>query len=78
MSTMANRTELLENARRPFNILEEFSALSPKRKILLCDHLFVNGRPVFAKTVNLLWPEAVDADIKKLEGFLSALKKRAH
>lgn len=61
-----------------FNIIEEFSTLSGARKMLLCDHLFVEGRPVFEKTVRVLWPQAQAADMKKLEKFLHLLRKTAH
>jgi len=75
---LANFTEILRQAEQPFNIIEEFSALSAKRKVLLCDHLFVEGRHTFEKTVNLLWGEATHKDVRKLEKFLYLLKKTAH
>lgn len=70
--------EIVENTEKPFSIIEEFAALSPKRKVLLCDHLFVEGRQAFYNTVELLWPEAATADAKKLERFLFTLKNRSH
>lgn len=70
--------EIVENTEKPFSIIEEFAALSPKRKVLLCDHLFVEGRQAFYNTVELLWPEATSADAKKLEKFLFTLKNRSH
>ncbi|MCL4676998.1 MAG: hypothetical protein KJ017_00215 [Alphaproteobacteria bacterium] len=70
--------EIVENTEKPFSIIEEFAALSPKRKVLLCDHLFVEGRQAFYNTVELLWPEANAADAKKLEKFLFTLKNRSH
>lgn len=75
---LANFTDLLKQAEQPFNIIEEFAALSGKRKILLCDHLFIEGRSTFESTVNLLWPEATAKDAKKLEKFMQLLKKTAH
>ena len=75
---LANITELLKQAEQPFNIIEEFAALSAKRKVLLCDHLFIEGHSTFEKTVKLLWGEASDKDVKKLEKFLQILKKTAH
>ncbi len=78
MALALNIKELLKSAEQPFNVIEEFSALSPKRKVLLCDHLFVHGRSSFENTVRLLWPEASAHDLKRLAGFLSALKKKAH
>ncbi len=67
--------DLLQQAQQPFSIIEEFAMLSAKRKILLCDHLFVEGRKTFHNTVALLWPEATSLDMKKLENFLILLKK---
>ncbi|MEM7618595.1 MAG: hypothetical protein AAF244_04335 [Pseudomonadota bacterium] len=78
MSAAARIQELLESARQPFDVLGEFSSLSSKRKMLLCDHLFIHKGDTFQKTVNLLWPEATDADVKKLAGFLETLRQKAH
>ena len=66
--------DMLKSAHRPFSIIEEFAALNPKRKALLCDHLFVEGRMTFQDTAQLLWPEAEYKDMKKLENFLILLK----
>jgi len=74
----ANVTDILRKAQEPFNIIEEFAALSAKRKVLLCDHLFAESRSTFQQTVKLLWPEADAKDMKKLEKFLYLLKKTAH
>ena len=70
--------DILKSAEQPFNIIEEFAALSPKRKILLCDHLFIEGRDVYQKTVALLWPEARLHDMKKLEKFLELLTRTSN
>lgn len=70
--------DIIESSEQPFSIIEEFSALSPKRKVLLCDHLFVEGRQAFYNTVELLWPEATPTDAKKLEKFLFTLRNRSH
>lgn len=59
-----------------FQIIEEFSNLSPRRKVLLCDHLFSEGRQAFYNTVELMWPESKPADAKRLEKFLYSLKNR--
>lgn len=75
---LANITDLLEQSEQSFNIIEEFASLSAKRKILLCDHLFIEGQDTFDKTVKLLWSEATVLDIKKLEKFLHVLKRAAH
>ena len=69
---------LLGKEQQSFNIIEEFATLSPQRKVLLCDHLFSDGRSTYALTVELLWPEAGAKDMKKLEKFLILLKKTAH
>ena len=70
--------DLIKSAEQPFNIIEEYVALSPKRKVLLCDHFFVEWHDVFRNTVKLLWPEANKQDIKKLGNFLILLKNTAH
>lgn len=67
-------SDMLRSAERPFNIIEEYAALSPKRKFLLCDHLCFDGEPVFRNTVSLLWPEAEEQDIEKLKKFILLLK----
>lgn len=70
--------ELIKSAQSPLNIIEEYAALNPKRKVLLCDHYFVEGKATFTKTVKLLWPEATMDDVKKLGHFLVLLKNTAH
>lgn len=67
--------DLLRQAEQPFSIIEEFATLSAKRKVLLCDQLFTEGRKAFQSTVRLLWPEAEVLDMHKLESFLILLKK---
>ncbi len=61
-----------------FNIIEQFSDLAPRRKVLLCDHLFTEGRQAFYNTVEILWPQSNAEDAKRLEKFLYSLKNRAH
>lgn len=70
--------ELIKQAELPLNIIEEYAALSPKRKVLLCDHYFIEGRTTYEQTVKLLWPEATKKDMKKLGNFLVLLKNTAH
>lgn len=70
--------DIAEGVDQNFNIIEEFSELSPRRKVLLCDHLFTEGRQAFYNTVELLWPQANAGDAKKLEKFLYSLKNRSH
>ena len=69
---------LLKRAKQPLNIIEEFAALSPQRKVLHCDLLFSDGFDTFHSTITLLWPDATMQDAKKLEKFLILLKKTAH
>lgn len=70
--------DVLEQVSSHFNIISEFSELSPRRKVLLCDHLFIEGRQAFYSTVELLWPQSTAADAKKLEKFLYSLKNKSH
>ena len=70
--------DVVDGRSQGFNIIEEFSALTPRRKVLLCDHLFTEGRQAFYNTVELLWPKAATADAKKLEKFLFSLRNRSH
>lgn len=70
--------DFLEGANKEFNVIEEFSGLTPRRKVLLCDHLFTEGRQAFYNTVELLWPESSNSDAKRLEKFLYTLKNRSH
>ncbi len=70
--------DIVEAGSNSFNIIEEFSELSPRRKVLLCDHLFTEGRQSFYNTVEILWPDASHQDSKKLEKFLYSLKNRSH
>jgi hypothetical protein len=57
-----------------FNIIEEYAAISPKRKVMLCEHLFIENNAMFQQTVRIMWPEASDKDIKKLSKFLILIK----
>lgn len=70
--------DIREGADRAFNVIEEFSALTPRRKVLLCDHLFTEGRQSFYNTVELLWPQATAIDARKLEKFLFSLRNKSH
>ena len=64
--------------RQDFNIIEVYAALSAKRKVLLCDNLFVDGRSRFQNMVKLMWPQATNYDIKKLEKFLNLIRVSSH
>ncbi|MGH1404880.1 MAG: hypothetical protein ACRBDL_11630 [Alphaproteobacteria bacterium] len=70
--------DVAEGSVGQFSVIEEFSDLAPRRKVLLCDHLFTEGRQAFYNTVELLWPQATLGDAKKLEKFLYSLKNRSH
>lgn len=70
--------DIIDNAEKHFNIISEFSELTPRRKVLLCDHLFTEGRQAFYNTVELLWPQSSAEDAKRLEKFLYSLKNRSH
>jgi hypothetical protein len=74
----ANLKDFLDRAEQPLNIIEEYVALNAKRKVLLCDHYFIEGYETFEKTVRLLWPEAQHKDVSKLSKFLIVLKNTAH
>lgn len=78
MSANAILQELLEEAAHQFNIVEEFKALNPRRKLLICEHLFLEGRAAFHGTVDMFWPEADEQDMKTLEKFLYSSKSRAN
>lgn len=70
--------DVVDSRDTSFNIIEEFSSLTPRRKVLLCDHLFTEGRQAFYNTVELLWPQSNTADAKRLEKFLFSLRNRSH
>lgn len=78
MLMQSGMRDIIENIDNDFNIIEEFSDLSPRRKVLLCDHLFTEGRHSFYNTVEILWPEASSSEAKRLEKFLYSLKNRSH
>ncbi len=66
--------DVIEASGGSFSIIEEFSELSPRRKVLLCDHLFTEGRQAFYNTIELLWPQSNDDDALELEKFLYSMK----
>ena len=63
---------------QPFNVIEEFAALSSKRKSALCDSLFANNQASFENATRMLWPHASTMDIKKLEKFLMIIKQSSN
>ena len=70
--------DVTEGEKDVFDIIEEFSELTPRRKVLLCDHLFTEGRQAFYNTVELLWPQSKAQDAKRLEKFLYSLRNKSH
>lgn len=70
--------EIIEATGGKFDIIEEFSELTPRRKVLLCDHLFTEGRQAFYNTIELLWPQSTKDDAVELEKFLYSLKYKIH
>lgn len=70
--------EIIEATGGTFDILEEFSQLTPRRKVLLCDHLFIEGHQAFYNTIELLWPQSNQDDAAALEKFLFSLKNKIH
>lgn len=70
--------EVIESTGGSFDIIEEFSELTPRRKVLLADHLFVEGSQAFYNTIELLWPQSNHEDARELEKFLYSLKYKTH
>ncbi|MBI1300374.1 MAG: hypothetical protein GC137_01825 [Alphaproteobacteria bacterium] len=66
----------IQKSQQGFDVIEAFSELNPRRKILLCDQLFTEGSSAFHNMVELLWPEAYPSDARKLEHFLYKIKSR--
>jgi len=67
-----------QSVARPFSIVQAFSLLTPKVKTSLCDHLFTHGNTAFSLAAKRLWPQSDEHDVKKLEAFLTLLKKTSH
>jgi len=61
-----------------FSIIEEYAALTPKRKSALYDQICSDNLSTFSSTVELLWPAASEQDMKKLRNFLILLKQTAN
>ncbi len=78
MLSQNNIRRIAGDKKHPFNVIEAFAILSPKRKVLLCDSLFSGSQSMFRNSVKLLWPETQPIDIKKLEKFLMLLQKTAY
>ncbi|MFP4098148.1 MAG: hypothetical protein ACLFP8_04365 [Alphaproteobacteria bacterium] len=78
MLMKATLREVIEENGGTFDIIQEFSELSPRRKVLLCDHLFIEGRQAFYNTIELLWPQSNEQDARELEKFLYNLKYKVN
>lgn len=70
--------DVIEGESRQFDAIRAFADLTPRRKVLLCDHLFTEGRQAFYNTIEILWPQASMTDAKKLEKFLYSLRNKSH
>ncbi len=70
--------DVIEGETKQFDAVIAFADLAPRRKVLLCDHLFIEGRQAFYNTVEILWPQATASDAKKLEKFLYSLRNKSH
>ena len=68
--------DVIEATGGTFDIIDEFSQLTPRRKVLLCDHLFIEGSQAFYNTIELLWPQSNAEDARALEKFLYSLKNK--
>jgi hypothetical protein len=67
-----------ETSSGSFNIIEEFAALTPGRKMALCDSLFSAIPGAYQSAVRALWPTASGVDMAKLEKFLLLIRKTIH
>lgn len=63
------------HADKDFDILQSFADLEPKTKLMVCEQLFAHGQGYFKNTVRTLWPNATDADARRLEKFLLKYRK---
>lgn len=78
MFSQSNVRSIDARTAQPFNVIEEFAALSSKRKSALFDSLFTQNHASFENAARMVWPEASTMDIKKLEKFLVIIKHSAH
>lgn len=70
--------EVIESTGGHFDIIEEFSELTPRRKVLLCDLLFAEGSQTFYSTIELLWPQSNSDDARELKKFIYSLKHKVN
>lgn len=74
-TVVANENLAQGSSEKAFRIIEEFIGLSTRRRLLLCEQLYLEGPDYFRGTVGLLWPQATNKDVKKLETFLLVLRE---
>lgn len=53
-----------------FDIMSAFSCLDTSRKMALFDHLMCHRPFAYRNTLHTIWPQANDADARKLEMLL--------
>lgn len=53
-----------------FDVMFAFSRLDTSRKMALFDHLMCNRPLAYRNTLHTIWPQASDADARKLEMLL--------
>lgn len=73
--TVINRVFRPKQDAHEFDIIQSFSELEPKTKLMVCEQLFAHGQGYFKNTVRTLWPDASDADARRLEKFLLKYQK---
>ena len=65
-----DRVKIVNKGKQNFDVMQAYSKLDSAAKMALFDRLN-DSRKTFYKTVTLFWPNAKEADAKKLERFLS-------
>jgi len=65
-----SRARILKGGKPSFDVMKAFSDLDGARKMALFDRLG-DSQKTFYKTVTLFWPQAAEADAKKLERYLA-------
>ena len=78
MLSQGNVRSTVRSTEQVFNVIEEFAALSNKRKIQLCNALASGSEDSFKNTAKLIWPDIQAIDINKLEKFVFLLNATAH
>ena len=70
MSLFETQLEVTQQHDVHFDIVNAFKSLDSNRQIVICDQLFHNQRASYKNTLNLLFPQLVSSDVKRLEKFL--------